>query len=318
MVSPSEAEYGLSANQTQSQGMYCWDLNVPKRNHPIYYPTVYAASAVNILFSIFAVVGNSVVLIAFRKTPSLRTPSNGLLCGLAVSDLVVGLVTQPSYLLYRMAEAHFWDGLWLCDALIVIEIVGAIPLAVSGLIVTAIAIERLRRIQYRTILTRKQLAHFYFAIFCFETLNIIFRSLYYRKPWFAVAANSIYFFLAAFCGLTIFVCYCKIFALIRQHQTQVNVHAAPNPTGVNAIDIAKYKKSISTMLVIVLFNIISYLPLFVSMALAEWGNNSQNEAVLIICATVMLLSSSFNPLIYCWRIREIRVFFKHILKKLGC
>ena len=44
-----------------------------------------------------SILGNSLVLAAILRTPSLRSPSTTFLCSLAVSDLFVGLVAQPVY-----------------------------------------------------------------------------------------------------------------------------------------------------------------------------------------------------------------------------
>ncbi|CAH3180797.1 unnamed protein product, partial [Porites lobata] len=45
--------------------------------------------AVNIPLALTSVIGNSMVLHAIRKTPSLRSPLTFLICGLALSDLAV-------------------------------------------------------------------------------------------------------------------------------------------------------------------------------------------------------------------------------------
>lgn len=52
----------------------------------------------NVPLLVLSIFGNSMVLAAVLKTPSLRSPSLMFLCGLAVSDLVVGLIVQPIYI----------------------------------------------------------------------------------------------------------------------------------------------------------------------------------------------------------------------------
>ena len=47
---------------------------------------------------LISIVGNALVLSAILKTPSLRSPSIVLLCSLAVSGIIVGLVVQPLYI----------------------------------------------------------------------------------------------------------------------------------------------------------------------------------------------------------------------------
>ena len=54
--------------------------------------------AVNIPFALTSIIGNTLVLHAVWKTPSLRSPSILLLCGLALSDLAVGAVVQPLFI----------------------------------------------------------------------------------------------------------------------------------------------------------------------------------------------------------------------------
>ena len=62
---------------------------------------------VNTLLMLTTIIGNILVLSAIWKTSSLRTPSIILLCGLATTDLVVGLVVQPLFL--SMASPEIWD-----------------------------------------------------------------------------------------------------------------------------------------------------------------------------------------------------------------
>ena len=52
-------------------------------------------SAVNILLSITAILGNSLILTALHKESSLHPPSKLLYRCLATTDLLVGLVNQP-------------------------------------------------------------------------------------------------------------------------------------------------------------------------------------------------------------------------------
>ena len=51
----------------------------------------------NTFISITATIGNLLVLATVWQGPNLRSPSNTLLFGLALSDLCVGLVSEPLY-----------------------------------------------------------------------------------------------------------------------------------------------------------------------------------------------------------------------------
>ena len=47
---------------------------------------------------LISILGNAVVLGAIKRTPSIRSTSMILLCSLAVSDLLVGVIGQPIYI----------------------------------------------------------------------------------------------------------------------------------------------------------------------------------------------------------------------------
>ena len=63
-------------------------------------------SAVNILLSITATLGNFLILVALHKESRLHPPSKLLYRCLAATDLLVGLATQPLYATYWMSVVH--------------------------------------------------------------------------------------------------------------------------------------------------------------------------------------------------------------------
>ena len=63
-------------------------------------------SAVNILLSITATLGNSLILVALHKESHLHPPSKLLYRCLATIDLLVGLVGQPLFATYWMSVVH--------------------------------------------------------------------------------------------------------------------------------------------------------------------------------------------------------------------
>lgn len=61
-------------------------------------------AALNLPFCLIACMGNSLILVSFARTPSLLSPSNVLLIGLAISDLCVGLIAQPVYMAWKLHQ----------------------------------------------------------------------------------------------------------------------------------------------------------------------------------------------------------------------
>lgn len=60
-------------------------------------------SGINVLFSITAFVGNSLILVALRKENSLHPPSKYLLRSLATTDLCVDLIVEPLAVTFWMS-----------------------------------------------------------------------------------------------------------------------------------------------------------------------------------------------------------------------
>ncbi|CAH3033340.1 unnamed protein product, partial [Pocillopora meandrina] len=99
-------------------------------------------SAVNILLSITALLGNSLILVALRKVSSLHPTSKLLYRCLATTDLLVGLVSQPLYATYWMSIVYeHWN---LCPYIRDAAFITSYGLCgVSLSTVTAISVDRL-------------------------------------------------------------------------------------------------------------------------------------------------------------------------------
>lgn len=66
-------------------------------------------AAINGFCSPLAVIANFLVVFVFTRNSALHTPPNVLLACLALSDLLVGLLVQPCYVVFRLLEniRHF-------------------------------------------------------------------------------------------------------------------------------------------------------------------------------------------------------------------
>ena len=57
---------------------------------------------------LISILSNALVLAAIIKTPSIRsTPHMIMLCSLAVSDLLVGLIAQPIFVAHQLTGDHY-------------------------------------------------------------------------------------------------------------------------------------------------------------------------------------------------------------------
>ncbi|KAL9958759.1 hypothetical protein ACROYT_G035817, partial [Oculina patagonica] len=67
---------------------------------------------INAPLMLTSIIGNTLVLAAILRTPSLRSPSIMFLSSLAVSDLLVGFFVQPLYIASGLTRIHHLDNLW--------------------------------------------------------------------------------------------------------------------------------------------------------------------------------------------------------------
>ena len=96
----------------------------------------------------FGSIGNLVVVSSFVRQPSLRTPRNSFILNLAVSDLLLCLVTMPLTLL-DIVNKH-WP---LGDSALSCKVAGglqAVSVFVSTISITVIALDRYQLIVYPT------------------------------------------------------------------------------------------------------------------------------------------------------------------------
>ena len=93
----------------------------------------------NLLLMVISIIGNSLVLAAILRTPSIRSTSMTMLCSLSISDLLVGFVVQPLYIADTLKRLTTPDDL-LHHAT---AMIGFFVVGVSLGTMTAISVDRL-------------------------------------------------------------------------------------------------------------------------------------------------------------------------------
>lgn len=135
--------------------------------------TVVVSSVLNAPLIVIAIIGNALVLAAILRTPSLRSPSITLLCSLALSDLLVGLVVQPVYLAYLQTEN---DSLYQPLTVMAFSACG-----VSLHTITAISVDRFLALHYHMRYPNLMTTHRAMKISAILWLICFLLSLY--SPW---------------------------------------------------------------------------------------------------------------------------------------
>ena len=98
----------------------------------------------NVPFGIFAFLSNLAIIVTVVKTPSLQRPSNILLCSLATSDCLVGLVAQPLFVTWWMhiQRAQDYSCLYLQPLTLAAWIARMFPVGLSLTNLTVISLDR--------------------------------------------------------------------------------------------------------------------------------------------------------------------------------
>ena len=115
----------------------------------------------NVPFGIFAFLSNLAIIFTVVKTPSLQRPSNILLCSLATSDCLVGLVAQPLFVTWWMLiqRVEDYSCLYLQQLTLAALIARMFPTGLSLANLTVISLDRCyalcRPFAYRAKVTKR-------------------------------------------------------------------------------------------------------------------------------------------------------------------
>ena len=277
-------------------------------------------SVFNILLSISASLGNALILVALHKETSLHPPTKLLFRCLAITDLCVGVISQPLFAVLYLSDAITGmnrEAIYYIDTLNVVS--SFVLCCVSVLTACAISVDRLLALlsglRYRHVVTLSKVRA---VIFCSWLIGLSCGLIYL---WNVRIAFTVFFAIVMFSIATSVFSYGKINVKLRQHHLQVQALPEGQLKGRQVpLNIARYKKSVSSVLWVQLVQVICYLPFLVVVMLMTYSGVSGGnfEITFAITATLTYLNSSLNPVLYCWRIRNVRQAAKDAIKQLKC
>ena len=272
---------------------------------------------VNISVSITAFLGNTLILVALKKESSLHPPSKLLYRNLAITDLCVGMIAEPVYVAYFMSVlSDKWDICFYANLLSFFT--GVLFSAVSLFTLAVISVDRLLALllglRYRQVVTLKRTLMTLIGGWILCIVGIL---AYLWDPivtsWCVRVALSV-------CLVTSFVCYVKIFLILRHNQIQVLDHLLQRQMNQPvSLNMARYRKAVSAALWVQMTLVVSYLPFLITEALTpQRGMPLSLYLGREFTGTLVLLNSSLNPLLYCWKIREVGQAVQDTIRDLLC
>ncbi|XP_078365568.1 adenosine receptor A3-like [Oculina patagonica] len=298
----------INGNET-TQILFCsrhWDGH----SYLLHFYTFLVAFYV--LLAITATLGNSLILFALHKDTSLHPPSKLLLRSLAVTDLFVGVVSLPiAITLLLSVVKENWN---LCRlAKYSVYVITTICSGVSLATLTAIGVDRLLalllRMRYRQVVTVKLIR---VIVFLFWLKSCFLGLLYvWNKTAYFVESGV----LTALQVIISTYSYVRIFHRIRRQQTQVQDTLGVQRTS-NSPNLARYKKTVFNALCVHLTLATCYLPFgIVTVVIAIRGLSASLFLAEGVAVTLVYLNSSLNPVLYCWKIKEVRQAVKETLRQ---
>ena len=276
-------------------------------------------SIFHVLLCISSSLGNTLILVALHKESSLHPPSKLLYRCLAITDLCVGTVVEPLTIIYWMAAVNErWN---ICYyALFSNFIASYILCSVSLLTLSAISVDRLLALslglRYRQIVTLKRI---YMTVITFWVLATVCSTMYIQNYLITIKYSHI---VIVSCLVTSIFAYSKIFFNLRHH-SQPQVHAEVRHeeqlSQSAQLNIKRYRKAVSSALWLQLTLVVCYLPHGLVTALST--HSGQSPGLMLVrqfTLTLVSLNSSLNPILYCWKIKEVRLAVKDTIRHLFC
>ena len=192
----------------------------------------------------------------------------------------------------------------------------------SLLTLSAISVDRLLALllglRYRLVVTLKRT---YVAVVVFWVFSLV--SAIAVCLWNELISTYYNSIITPLCLVSLIYCYTRIFLRLHHHQTQVqdNVQGQPNQTIPQ--NVARYRKTVSIAVWLQLILAVCYLPVtlmgpLVSQGAIPGGLSPTTFLSLQFTLTLVYFNSSLNPILYCWKITEVRQAAKDTITKLFC
>ena len=285
------------------------------------YSSYIANSVLSAFLCYTTIMLNSVTIYAIRKTSSLQKPLRTLLLSLAVSDLCVGLLVQPLHIALLVMQLEpdiennstyqktYFAYLATVNLLYYTTFFGVTTLTVDRFLAIRL------HLRYQEFVTHKRVV----AVVILIWVSCAFISL--MGLWVLARKTRYIVFTTVeiFCFILTALLYYKIYLAVRHHANQIRtlqVQEEAQSGEMANVAIRLRKSAIGTFYVYLVF-LVCYLPnncFYFATFKSGWSTNV--KILASYAATLVFLNSSLNPLIYCWKLRQVRHAVMNILRKI--
>ena len=259
---------------------------------------------------------NIITIRALRKTSSLPKNLKTLLLSLAVSDLGVGFLVHPLYVVSLVMKLKGVPTTIAFFTQKAFHFMGIILGFASFFAVTALTADRFLTLQlhlrYQELVTYKRVVSVVMSIWAISAFFSILDLLYGEIMYFVKGTLSpVLLILSAFF-------YCKMFLAVRRHRNQIqDLQLRQQEQNVEeTTTAAKLRKSMVGTFYVYLVFLACYLPYMLVNIVRIVKTTSLTDTLSYYAVTLVFFNSSLNPLVYCWKMRQIRPAIRDVLQNI--
>ena len=259
----------------------------------------------------FTVLLNVLVIMAVKRRPRLQTNANILLACLAVTDVLTGLLVQPSFIVWKtfvlknisisvIKELHNFllRALCVCSSLHLILVTSERLLAIKF------------TMHYTNVVTNRHIKVSVLAIWAFSFITGGLRFIKHDVAKYA--KNVLHSLTLVVCVILIVTAYMILYYETLRHQKMIKTQQLPQEEVERFV---RGNKALKTTVFVVGAVSLCFFP----MVLHQWGKVLRRNKQLVVekqlldilnlwVHTFGMLNSPLNPLIYCLRQKEMRKF----------
>ena len=226
-------------------------------------------------------------MLVILKTRELHSPSLTLLFSLAVSDLLVGLIGQPFFVAFKIAEL-LGNFKVYCTLRMIQFFFGWITGSVSFIILSGFCIDILLaltlHLRYQNIVTIPRMVTVIIVVWVFCSALAISK-IWLLDRWIILPA-----IIAPVAIVLTALCTSNIFHIARKHLRQIiNQNEAMASIQTRAVDVLRCKKSAVTVIYVYGLLVVFYLPFLVVMIVESIYGVTRSVNLLMILRQLLFL-----------------------------
>ena len=267
----------------------------------------------NNLLTYTAIMLNSLTIYAMRKTTSLPKTLRTLLLSLAVSDIGVGFIVQPFYTSFLVKWLQLNDP--KCSTYKAFVGIGLIFSQASFLNIVAVSVERFLAVhlhlRYQELVTHKRVVVVVIATWVLSVSNSLLAFWNLQEVYWLI-----FWIMGVSCLILTTIVYTRIYFIAQRHKNQIQslqMHQVEQ-----TVEMARCKKlvysAVSFFYVYILL-LACYLPFLICVRIEH--PSVAIKRFWVVSLTLLFLNSSLNPLIYRWRMRNMRHSILNALRNMS-